>query len=184
VRELFTEELKLALPRGHALARKRNVTVADLESERLIVMKEGHCLGDQMLAFCERRDMKPNISFRSAQLETIQALVCCGMGISLIPAMAARSGRENAPEYRSLESPRPDRKIVAIWPKQRPLGRAAAEFLKQVAAQTKDAQRRASDRAGRLQNGTNRRVGAGGRTRTVLRRIQGPLYPINAATQA
>ena len=70
VRQLFTEELLLALPPGHPLARKRSVAVADLAGESLIVMKEGHCLGDQVLGFCDRRDVKPKISFRSAQLET------------------------------------------------------------------------------------------------------------------
>ncbi len=133
VRELFVEELRLALPPGHPLTRKRKVATADLEGERLIVMKEGHCLGDQVLGFCDRRELKPNISFRSAQLETIQALVCSGLGLSLIPAMAARSEREDRPEYRSLLSPRPERRISAFWPKQRPLGRAANEFLKLVA---------------------------------------------------
>lgn len=134
VRELLSEELLLALPPGHPLTRKRAVAVADLEGERLIVMKEGHCLGDQVLSFCDRRDLHPKISFRSAQLETIQALVASGLGISLIPAMAARSNREDLPEYRSLQSPKPERKIVALWPKQRPPARAANEFLKLVAA--------------------------------------------------
>ncbi|MBL9173924.1 MAG: LysR family transcriptional regulator, partial [Verrucomicrobiales bacterium] len=55
VKALFTEELLLALPPGHRLARKRTVTLSDLESERFIVMKEGHCLGDQLLSFCEQR---------------------------------------------------------------------------------------------------------------------------------
>ena len=132
VKELFAEDLLLALPPGHPLTRKRTVAVADLEGERLIVMKEGHCLGDQVLGFCERRDVKPKISFRSAQLETVQALVASGLGISLIPAMAARSVREHVPEYRSLQSPRPERKIVVVWPKQRPPGRAANEFLKVI----------------------------------------------------
>ena len=134
VRELFTEELLLALPPGHPLARKRAVNASDLENEPLIVMKEGHCLGDQVLRFCDRRDLHPNISFRSAQLETIQALVSAGLGLSLIPAMAARSGRKDLPEYRSFQSPKPQRKIVAVWPKQRPPARAAHEFLKQVEA--------------------------------------------------
>jgi LysR family hydrogen peroxide-inducible transcriptional activator len=130
VKDLFSEELLLALPPGHALARKRAVTMSDLEKERFIVMKEGHCLGDQLLSFCERRALKPNISFRSAQLETIQALVCSGIGVSLIPAMAARSRREDKPEYRSLPKPRPERTIIAMWPRRRPLGRAATEFLR------------------------------------------------------
>jgi len=134
VKELFSEELMLALPPGHPLRRKRTVAVADLEGERFIVMKEGHCLGDQVLGFCDRRDVKPKISFRSSQLETVQAFVASGLGISLIPAMAARSKRKNLPEYRSLQSPRPERKIVVAWPKQRPPGRAANEFLKMVSA--------------------------------------------------
>jgi LysR family hydrogen peroxide-inducible transcriptional activator len=133
MRELFSEELRLALPPGHPLTRKRTVAASDLEGERLIVMKEGHCLGDQVLGFCERRDLRPAISFRSAQLETIQALVNSGLGISLIPAMAAREDRAARPEYRSLAAPRPERKIVAVWPKQRPPNRAANEFLKLVA---------------------------------------------------
>ncbi len=134
VKELFSEELLLALPPGHPLTRKRTVAAADLEGERLIVMKEGHCLGDQVLGFCDHRDVKPKISFRSAQLETIQALVSSGLGLSLIPAMAARSEREDLPEYRSLQSPGPERKIVAVWPKQRPPGHAANEFLKMISA--------------------------------------------------
>jgi LysR family hydrogen peroxide-inducible transcriptional activator len=132
VRDLFSEELRLALPPGHPLTRKRTVTVADLEKERFIVMKEEHCLGDQVLRFCERREMKPNISLRSAQLETIQVLVRSGVGISLIPAMAARRKRTDLPVYRSLSSPMPKRKIVAVWPKQRSLSRAATEFLKVI----------------------------------------------------
>jgi len=139
VRNLFAEELLLALPPGHRLTRKRTVGAADLENERLIVMREGHCLGDQVLRFCDRRDLHPKISFRSAQLETIQALVSAGLGISLVPAMAAKAGRRNWPEYRSLSAPRPSRKIVAVWPKQRPPGRAAGEFLKMISTRIRKA---------------------------------------------
>jgi len=141
VKDLFTEELRLALPPGHPLTRKRTVRLADLEKEPFIVMKEGHCLGDQVLSFCDRRDLKPTINFRSAQLETIQALVRSGVGISLVPAMAARGERKDLPEYRSLPAPKPERKIVAVWPKQRPLGRAANEFLKQTSAKCKELKR-------------------------------------------
>ena len=132
VRNLFAEELLLAIPPGHPLTRKRNVNVSDLVGEPLIVMKEGHCLGDQVLRFCERRDWRPQISFRSAQLETVQALVRAGLGISLIPAMAIQGNIGDTLEYRSLKSPRPERNIVAVWPNQRPPGRAANELLKLI----------------------------------------------------
>jgi len=132
LRELFTEELVLALPPGHPLTRRKTVSAADLEGESLIVMKEGHCLGDQVLRFCDLRDLQPRISFRSAQLETVQALVTNGLGLSLVPAMAVKPSTAAGPVYRSFAVPRPERKIVALWPKQRPPGRAAAELLKAV----------------------------------------------------
>ena len=132
-RELYSEELLLALPPNHPLTRKRLVKVNDLEAERLILMKEGHCLGDQVLDFCNRRDLRPTISFRSAQLETIQSLVRAGLGISLIPATARQRDPKLAPEYRAFVDPKPERKILAIWPKQRPISRAAIQFLKAFA---------------------------------------------------
>lgn len=130
VTELFSEELLLALPPRHPLGKKRALTSADLRDEKLIVMKAGHCLGDQVLGFCERQEVKPRIGFRSAQLETVQELVCAGLGLSLVPAMAKRAKGRRAPEYRSLKTPRPERKIILVWPKQRPPGRAAAELVK------------------------------------------------------
>jgi DNA-binding transcriptional LysR family regulator len=66
--------------------------------------------------------------------KTIQSLVCAEMGLSLIPAMAAKPGQRSVPQYRSFSSPRPTRKIVAAWPKQRPPGHAATEFLKIISA--------------------------------------------------
>jgi len=48
-----------------------------------------------------------------------------------------RAGRGGSLEYRPVKSPRPERKIVSIWPKQRPPGRVATEFLKEVLAQFK-----------------------------------------------
>lgn len=130
IRDLFAEELLLAVPAQHPLARRRTVRAADLERQRLIVMKEGHCLGDQVLGFCERRHVEPQISFRSAQLETVQALVRSGVGISLVPAMAAQAARQQALIYRSFGPPRPERKIVALRLKQHRQHRAAEAFLR------------------------------------------------------
>ncbi len=131
---LFTEELLLALPADHPLASKRTISTDDLERERFILMQEGHCLGDQILRFCTRRDFHPQVSCRSAQIETVQALVQAGLGISLIPKMARRPDNAGHPVYRSLCAPRPARTIVALWLRQRPPGRAVKEFLKCLVA--------------------------------------------------
>ena len=128
-KELFEEELVVALPPHHSLCRKKEIGISDLEQEPFILMKEGHCLGDQVTRFCQRRELQPRIRFRSAQLETLQALVWSGLGISLIPEMATQPGVQNRPVYRSLSGIKPKRKILVIWLQQRPLSKAAREFL-------------------------------------------------------
>ncbi|NBR87176.1 MAG: hypothetical protein EB141_04315 [Verrucomicrobia bacterium] len=75
------------------------------------------------------RDPLPIISFRSAQLETVQALVSAGVEISLVPAMAARSDQEGLSIYRSLTAPRPRRQITVFWPRARQMRRAVDAFL-------------------------------------------------------
>lgn len=137
VKPLFSEELLLALPADHPLTLRRTLKAADLDGQKLIVMKEGHCLGDQVLHFCDRSHACPNISIRSAQLETILALVQCGMGISLIPEMAVQQAKGAEPVFRSLTDPKPERRIVAFWPKSRPPGRAVEEFLAGLPAREK-----------------------------------------------
>src|SRR4051812_25776162 len=75
VHQLFREELLLTMTAGHPLIRKKTVTLEDLAPEKFILMQEGHCLGEQALQFCRERGFHPQITCRSAQVETIQALV-------------------------------------------------------------------------------------------------------------
>ncbi|MGI8890933.1 MAG: LysR family transcriptional regulator [Chthoniobacterales bacterium] len=127
-RFLFREELVLALPQDHALARKRNLCAADLQPENFIFMSETHCLGAQALQFCYAHGFAPRISCRSAQIETVQALVAAGVGISMVPAMARkRTGDQNV-VYRSLGKVKPTRDIALVWQKKRQLSRAAREL--------------------------------------------------------
>lgn len=137
IEDLHDEELLLALPPAHRLAKKRRVTMSDLESERFILMKEGHCLGDQALQFCGRHELLPSVVFRSAQLETIQSLITAGFGVSLIPEMARQRGRTAQPVYRSLAPPRPRRVLRALWRREQHLSKAAQEFLRLLRAEAK-----------------------------------------------
>jgi LysR family hydrogen peroxide-inducible transcriptional activator len=129
---LFTEELLVALPPRHPLVKKHPLRAADLEAERFILMKEGHCLGDQVLTFCSRRDFRPHIQCRSTQVETIRALVQAGMGISLVPAMACAHTPVARCHYRSLAAPAPSRTMTAVWLASCAPGRAAAALLQHV----------------------------------------------------
>lgn len=99
--EFFDEDLLVALPARHALAARRRLTLDDLEDEAFILMKEGHCLAGQALQFCRLNGFAPRVSFRSAQIETVLAFVAAGWGVSIVPAMARRTGAAGV-RYRAL----------------------------------------------------------------------------------
>ncbi|MGC4002717.1 MAG: LysR substrate-binding domain-containing protein [Pirellulales bacterium] len=114
VESLGVEELLLALPRRHRLARRRKPVWNDLESEPFVLLDELHCLGEQIVGFCTQQGCVPTVSCRGVQLLTIQELVAQGNGVSLLPASAAASDRGRRCVYRSLRSPRPTRTIRLI----------------------------------------------------------------------
>jgi len=142
---LFSEPLRLALPPGHALEKRRRISIEHLRDERFIVLGDMHCLGDQVLSFCRVNNCGPRIGCRSAQIATIQELILSGQGISLLPQMAisnqakatAKRGKGSTPFagegpiYREF-SDAPSRTIVAAWHRHRYLSIAAQRFLDQL----------------------------------------------------
>lgn len=128
---LFREELLLAVPSTHRLAVQDKVALSDLESERFILMKDEHCLADQVIFFCKENDVRPAIVHKASQIETVQSLVMAGVGVSLVPQMARINGRISL-VYRSLEKPTPTRSIMLVWRKAREHTRAAEEFFNQL----------------------------------------------------
>ncbi len=125
---LFEEPLLAALPAGHALAKKRKLTLADLENESFILMKEGHCLAGQALAFCRMEGFAPKVSFRSAQIETMRAFVAAGWGVSVVPQMAcAATDDGGAVRYRALSGM--SRGIGVVFNEQRSPSRAAMALM-------------------------------------------------------
>jgi LysR family hydrogen peroxide-inducible transcriptional activator len=119
VAPLFEEPLLLALPAGHALAKKRRVTVDDLNGQAFILLSEMHCLGEQIVSFCNQESCSPFMVCRSAQLLTVQELVSVGHGVSLLPEMACQHDRPSRRVYRRLSGAAPSRTLAMIWHKQR-----------------------------------------------------------------
>jgi LysR family hydrogen peroxide-inducible transcriptional activator len=131
VSEKFYEEgLLVALPAGHALAKKRKLALDDLERESFILMKEGHCLAGQALQFCRSNGFAPHVSFRSAQIETVLAFVANGWGLSIVPQMACERPMPSV-RYRAIKGLA--RSIGVIRREARALshaGRALVDFLR------------------------------------------------------
>jgi LysR family hydrogen peroxide-inducible transcriptional activator len=90
VTELFEERLLAALPENHPRARQKSLRLAELKDDPFLILKEGHCFRDNVIAACRESRTRPSVAFESGQFSTILAMVAAGMGVSAVPAMAAQ----------------------------------------------------------------------------------------------
>jgi LysR family hydrogen peroxide-inducible transcriptional activator len=88
--ELFWEPMLVVLPAGHRHARRTAIRLSDLKDEPFLLLKEGHCFRESTITACRQARVQPNVVFESGQFATILAMVSAGVGISAVPAMAAR----------------------------------------------------------------------------------------------
>ena len=85
---LYDEPFLLALPRGHGLAAKAQVTAAEIDPAELLLLTEGHCFRDQALDLCQLPGGGDGTDLAATSLATLLQLVDMGQGITLVPALA------------------------------------------------------------------------------------------------
>jgi len=92
------------------------ITTRDLELDRLMLLKEGHCLKDHVLAVCQKRNLNQEPSFDSASLHTIIQMVAGKLGTTFVPEMALNQLLHGEPDIKSLHlnEPGPHRSIAFI----------------------------------------------------------------------
>ena len=119
---LFTEPLLVAVPAEHPLAGRGAVAVEALAGEPLIVMKSGHGFRKIVLDYLASRGLEPRIVYESAGIDTVQALVEAGLGISFVPRMVRKV---TGPEYLDLLPPTPTRTLSLVSRRDVPLSPTA-----------------------------------------------------------
>jgi len=88
--QLFEEKFYAVLPEKHHLASRSSIGLSALNRESFLLLKEGHCFRDSVIAACHTVKMWRSIVFESGQFATILAMVSAGMGVSAVPAMAVQ----------------------------------------------------------------------------------------------
>lgn len=131
------DELLVAAPMGHAIARSAKDAPASLDRDDLILLEDGHCLRDHALAACGLPGAGENGAFAATSLPTLVQMVGSGLGVSFLPAMAVQAGlAERAPiAIRPLAAEHPSREIVVAWRKgsaRAAEGRLLAEVLRKT----------------------------------------------------
>jgi LysR family transcriptional regulator, hydrogen peroxide-inducible genes activator len=116
-RPLYKETFLVALPANHRLARRRRVSLDDLDGETVLLLEDGHCLRDQALAACRLARIREAPDFRATSLETLRQMVAAGVGITLLPRLAVeeQTSRVAVMAVRRFRDPEPARTIAAAW---------------------------------------------------------------------
>ena len=109
------EELVVALPEKHPLARSRQVPLEKLAGERFLGFERhyGPMIFDAMVATCMRHGFSPEI-FPARQMHTIVSLVSGGIGVALVPASVKALHREGV-VYRNIKGERTLVETGAAW---------------------------------------------------------------------
>lgn len=113
---LFEDPFLLAMSAEDAPPSAHRVSANAIDSQRLILLEEGHCLRDQALAFCSMARTGTQASLGATSLATVMQMVANGYGITLVPEVAARA-EVGDPRVRLLrfQHPEPTRTIGLAW---------------------------------------------------------------------
>jgi DNA-binding transcriptional LysR family regulator len=138
---LFEDPMYVALPTGHRLVRRAKLRLRDLADEPWMLGTTTTCPDARMFKrACHEAGFEPKIAFENDDYHAILGFVAAGVGIALIPDLAARAAREDV-VIRSLGTDAPVRQVTAAVPAgyRAPAAEAMLEVLLAVGAEWQQA---------------------------------------------
>jgi len=124
--EVGRETLQAAVSIGHPLARKTRIRPADLFSEKIMILQEGHCFGDQTLQLCGLKREDSRILFQGTSLVSILRLLAKEQSVTVVPESAIE--RHPGVKFIPFADPEPVRRLAVVWRLTSPLSRAEKLF--------------------------------------------------------
>jgi LysR family hydrogen peroxide-inducible transcriptional activator len=86
------DEFLLLTPDDHPLARRNDLSPQHLKGEDLLLLEDGHCLRDHALSACKLAPSRRSAEVGATSLHTLVQMVAGGMGVTLLPKIAAEGG--------------------------------------------------------------------------------------------
>lgn len=86
---ITTEQLLLAVPPSHRLARRRDVALAEVADEPFVMLRPFWELRQLTDALCAAAGFTPRVAFEGDELPMVTGFVNAGLGIAIVPAMGA-----------------------------------------------------------------------------------------------
>jgi LysR family hydrogen peroxide-inducible transcriptional activator len=86
------DEFFFLCPQGHPLAARNDLSPEHLKNEDVLLLEDGHCLRDHALSVCRATPGKRSAQVSATSLHTLVQMVGGGMGVTLLPKIAAEAG--------------------------------------------------------------------------------------------
>ncbi|WP_313375561.1 LysR substrate-binding domain-containing protein [Chishuiella sp.] len=114
---LYYEPLIAYVPKGHRLSDKDRIKESDLDTADLLILQEGHCFRNNVLALCDTTHMKNRpIKLESGSFEALIKLANDGYGMTLLPSLVAEDlPNDLKGNIKDFESPVPTREVALIY---------------------------------------------------------------------
>jgi DNA-binding transcriptional LysR family regulator len=109
---LCGDPMMAVLPLDHPLVGEETVALATLASDQWVAPPEGWLCERVILAACQAAGFTPHVAHRAGDWQAIAAVCGAGLGVGMVPALAAL-GRVEGAAIRSFDAPVPRRHIFA-----------------------------------------------------------------------
>lgn len=111
------DEFFLLAPSGHPLAERNDLAPEHVRGEELLLLEDGHCLREHALKVCGSGPGRRNDDVSATSLATLVQMVAGGMGVTLLPRIAAEGGAAAGAKVtlRPFAKPVVGRAIAVAW---------------------------------------------------------------------
>ena len=82
---LFDDHFLIAISKENPLSNRSTLCISDLDTEKILLLEDGHCLRDQSLDVCQNNLLQIDLSYQFTSLETLKAMVANNSGITFVP---------------------------------------------------------------------------------------------------
>ena len=115
---LYDEDFNVVVPLDHPWAKKKTIKIAELSTEKILLLNSGHCFSNQVKEVCSEFNSSIGEILQGNSLETIRNMVASGLGITVLP-VSANSGKYHSKLTREIPFavPVPARRIALAWRK-------------------------------------------------------------------
>ncbi|OCB75504.1 LysR substrate-binding domain-containing protein [Flavobacterium crassostreae] len=117
---LYFEPFMAYIPEGHRDYPKKEIEVADLDLNEILLLQDGHCFRDGILNLCKNNPKKEFSHFQieSGSFETLVKLANEGLGTTLLPYLHTLDLKESDKlKLRHFKEPKPAREVSLLFAK-------------------------------------------------------------------